>query len=246
LPFTLDFSSSDTPSSDHDSSPILQLPSKSPDPPDPPAAARRMSASPPPRLFDRYLTHHAGFPSRSRLFYVEQTVHYMLHRRHSRQKGLKRKLFQLTDAKTSDVLAGAKFASLTSSVLKVCNSKGLVCEVDVKGSSGPFVMRIGNDPTLVLRRGAGGSVTAEFAEFDGTVPPYAELVSPPMSAEAMITAFGTRRALKSVKNCRLCQGSEEIVAVRKVHPNSVEIDSRRNLSFVSCFVIGLFMFLTKP
>jgi hypothetical protein len=150
----------------------------------------------------------------------------------------------MTDSKTADVLAGAQFASMTSSVLKVSNARGLVCEVDVNGSS--FVMRIGNDPTLVLRRGPGGSVTAEFAEFDGTVPPYAELVSPPMSGEAMVAAFGTRKAIKSVKNCRLCNGTEEIVAVRKVQRNGVEIDSKRNVSLVSCFVIGMFMFLTKP
>jgi hypothetical protein len=205
-----------------------------------------MGVSSPTRLFDRYLSRHAGLPSRSQFFFVEQTVHYVFHRRHLRQKGLKRKLFQMTDSKTADVLAGAQFASITSSVLKVSNSRGVVCEVDIKGASGPFVMRVGTDPTLVLRRGAGGSVTAEFAEFDGTVPPYAELVSPAMSPEAMVAAFGTRRAVKSVKNCRLCSGNEEIIAVRKVQRNSVEIDSKRNVSFVSCFVIALFMFLSKP
>jgi hypothetical protein len=107
-------------------------------------------------------------------------------------------------------------------------------------------MRLGIEPTLVLTRGS-NAVTAEFMEFDGTVPPYGQLVSAQGGAmDGMSTPFAGRRALKSVKNCRLCRGTEEIIAVRKVQKNRLEIDSRRNVSFLSCFVIGLFMFLSKP
>jgi hypothetical protein len=197
-------------------------------------------------MFDRYLTRNLGLPSAARFFLPEQTVHYLVHRRHYRKGGIKRKLFQITDAKTSDVLAGAKFASAVSSVLKVSNHRGLVCEVDVKGSSGPFVMRLGMEPTLVLTRGSGNSVIAEFMEFDGTIPPYSQLLSVQTTQDGLVAAFGSRRVVKSVKNCRLCKGVEEIVAVRKVQKNILEIDARRNVSFLSCFVIGLFMFLSKP
>jgi hypothetical protein len=197
-------------------------------------------------MFDRYLTRTSSLIPVSPHFLAQKTLHYIIHRRHHRKKGIKRKLFQMTNAETSDVLAGAEFASVTSSVLKVSNPRGLVCEVDVKGSAGPFVMRLGVDPTLVLTRGRDGSVAAEFARFEGMAPPYERLLCPPMPADEMVAAFGTRRAVTSVKNCRLCEGSVEIVAVRKVQRNRLEIDARWNVSFLSCFVIGLFMFLSKP
>jgi hypothetical protein len=246
-PFSITFSSSNSTddeasSTDHDSWSHVQLASKPQVEADCPP---RRTTSPPTRMFDRYLNRNLSLPS-GVPFVPEQLVHYMVHRRYYRKKGIKRKLFQITDARTSDVLAGAKFASIASSVLKVSNHRGLVCEVDVKGSSGPFVMRLGIEPYLVLTRGSNNSVTVEFMEFDGTVPPYSQLMSAQTSLDALVATFGTRRAMKSVKNCRLCRGTDEIIAVRKVQKNRLEIDSKRNVSFLSCFVIGLFMFLSKP
>jgi hypothetical protein len=196
---------------------------------------------PPLRLFDRYLNRNVSLPVPQ-----EQLCHYIVHRRHYRKKGIKRKLFQITDCKTSEVLAGAKFASVASNVLKVSNRRGLVCEVDMKTAKGPFIMRLGIEPTLVVARDPQNSVSADFLEFDEIVPPYSRLVSHSASPDELVAAFGNRRALESVKNCRLCLGNEEIVAVRKVHKNRLEVDSKRNLSFLSCFVIALFMFLSKP
>jgi hypothetical protein len=51
--------------------------------------------------------------------------------------------------------------------------------------------------------------------------------------------------MESVKNCRLCNGLMEVVAVRKVRKNTLEIDAKLNISFLSCFGIGIFMFLMK-
>jgi hypothetical protein len=229
---SMTFSSSDSSdggsSADHESWSRTQRHSK------PPIAATSSTG-----MFDRYLHRSVTVPS-----FTEQTVHYIVHRRRFRKNGVKRKLFQITNARTSDVLAGAKFASMMSNVLKVSNHRGLVCEVDIKGSSGPFVMRLGIEPMLVLTRGWNW-VVAEFMELDGTVPPYSELKCE-ATPEVLMEAFVGRQAIKSVKNCRLCRGNEEIVAVRKVQKNRLEIDAKRNLSFLSCFVVGLFMFLSKP
>jgi hypothetical protein len=175
----------------------------------------------------------------------ERKVHYTVHRRHTRKKGIKRKLFQLTDAQTCDVLAGAEFASAISSVIQVSNSRGLVCEIDVKSAKGPFIMRLGMDPVLSMSIGDRGAIVLEFKDMDGDPPLYPPLVSPPKSCADLAAAFGSRRAIRSVKNCRFCLDGNEIVAVRKVHKNALEIDAKFNVSFLACFVIGISLFLAK-
>ena len=50
--------------------------------------------------------------------------------------------------------------------------------------------------------------------------------------------------LRAVKTCDEC--GNEIVAVRKVSKKSLEIDAKIEISFLQCFVIGIFMFLSKP
>jgi hypothetical protein len=197
-------------------------------------------------MLDRYLN-PSGSVQSSRLFTPpsEQIVHYMIHRRHTRKKGLKRKLFQLTDAMTSDVLAAAEFASLISSTLEVTNHRGLICEIDVKASKGPFIMRLGMDPVLVVSIGPGGAICSEFRECDGIEPPYPRLFSPAKSCDDVAKAFGSRPAIPSIKNCRLCSTAGEVIAVRKVRKKALAIDARSNVSFLSCFTIGLVMFLLK-
>jgi hypothetical protein len=147
----------------------------------------------------------------------------------------------LTDSR-DDVIAGAEFASLVSSVIKVSNTKGLVCEIDAKKR---FTMRLGHDPYLVLYVEKKGDICARFLVCDGIAPPYALLISPAKSCERIAEAFGDRHAMHSVKNCKLCDGKEEIVAVRKVRKHTLQIDAKPNISFLSCFVIGIFMFLMK-
>jgi hypothetical protein len=147
----------------------------------------------------------------------------------------------MTD-KDGVVLCGAAFASITSSVMRICNDKGLICEIDT-GSQ--FRMRLGKDPYLVLSAGKHGDIRAEFLECEGTAPSYRILHSPADSCRDLLRAFGSRRAMESVKNCRLCNGLVEVVAVRKVRKNTLEIDAKLNISFLSCFGIGIFMFLMK-
>jgi hypothetical protein len=214
---------------------------------DPPAPPTSSPSVLPFRLLDRYLN-PGGAVLSSRIFTrpADQIVHYMIHRRHTRKKGLKRKLFQLTNAMTSDVIAAAEFASLTSSTLEVTNHRGLVCEIDVKAAKGPFVMRVGMEAVLVISVEAGGAICAEFRDCDGTEPPYPLLHSPAKSCHDVAQAFGSRPAVPSVKNCKLCSPAGEVVTVRKVRKKALAVDARSNVSFLSCFAIGLVMFLLKP
>lgn len=175
----------------------------------------------------------------------ERRNHYVVHRSHCKRKGLKRKVFQLSDMSDNSVKAGAEFASATSKVLEVSNPRGLVCEVDVLKRS-KFVMRLGSDPVIVIKGSSGRRVEVQFMEVDGIEPPYNMLVSPAHSCDDLKKAFGDRHVIKSVKNCRLCdEGGNEVVAVRKVSKKSLEIDARADVSFLQCFAIGMFMFLSK-
>jgi hypothetical protein len=192
------------------------------------------------RFLDRYREWKTG-PSARAEATQSQTIHYSVHRKYVRRSGLKRKLFQMTD-KTGVVLCGAEFASLTSSVIRVSNDKGLICEIDARTH---FTMRLGRDPYLVMSVGKDKEIRAEFMECDGMMPRYRVLTSPANSCRDLVQAFGSRRTMRSVKNCKLCNDSVEVVSVRKVRPNTLEIDAKCDVSFLSCFVIGIFMFLRK-
>jgi hypothetical protein len=176
---------------------------------------------------------------------TERRVHFAVHRRHSRKTALKRLLFQLTDTQTLEVIAAGQFTSPASSVIDVCNSRGTICEVDVQSSKGPFIMRQGVDPILIISILDRGSRWLEFKGSDGDPPLYPPMQSPAKSCAELETAFGQRKAMSSIKNCRFCHNGEEIVAVRKVQKNVVEVDAKYNVSFMYCFVIGIAMFLTK-
>jgi hypothetical protein len=106
-------------------------------------------------------------------------------------------------------------------------------------------MRLGIDPVLILSIGDRGAIVIEFKDLDGDPPLYPPLISPAKSCTDLEAAFGSRRAMPSVKNCRFCLDDDEILAVRKVRKDAVEIDAKFNVSFLCCFVIGISIFLLK-
>lgn len=195
------------------------------------------------RMLDRYLPQSSRSVSKLQIPILSpRTQHFTCFRKHARHGALRRILFQLTSSHDNSVIAGAEFASAVSKVIEVSNSRGLVCEISLKDQ---FTMLLGSDPVMVLTKSAGRAVTAEFIENDGNTPPYQKLYSPPHICDHPATAFGTRKAIQSIKNCKLCNGEEEVVSVRKVSKNAVEIDAKHNVSFLNCFVIAIFMFLSK-
>jgi hypothetical protein len=253
-PIRIEFSYSDSAGSDSGSVELLKEWSddtSSPGDliPDPGPPERAESAGPSSlRLLDRYRNTNSTsrFSSRDLMTTItERRVHYAVHRRHTRKNGLKRRLFQLTDAQTLEVIAAAQFTSATSSVIDVCNSRGTICEVDVKSSKGPFILRQGMDPLLIVSIGDKGSRCLEFKESEGDSPLYPPMQSPAKSCADIPATFGNRRAIASVKNCRFCSGGEEVVAVRKIQKNAIEIDAKYNVPFFYCFGIGIAMFLAK-
>lgn len=198
------------------------------------------------RMLDRYRNASQRSMNSQMAEFSERRNHYVVHRSHCRRKGLKRRVFQLSDMSDNSVKAGAEFASATSKVLEVSNPRGLVCEVDVQKRN-RLLMRLGSDPVIVIKGGSGRYVDVEFMEIDGVIPPYKKIVSEAHSCDDLQKAFGERKVMKSVKNCRLCdENGNEVVAVRKVSKKSLEIDAKADVSILQCFVIGMFMFLSKP
>lgn len=190
------------------------------------------------RLLDRY----KNTTSRFSQFFGDQTVTYTLYRKKIWKKSAKRKLFQLTDS--GDVIAGAE--CISSKLIEISNDRGLISEMDIKShSNGPFILRMGTEKRLEITS-SNHQIKVEFSRTDEeSTFPYSILIS--KTAEFLEEgSFGNRPAIKSVKNCKLCnETGKEIVSVRKIKKNALAIDAKKNISFVSIMAIGLFMFLHK-
>ena len=210
--------------------------------------------TPPLRLLDRYKSSTPRASARLKIVPLSERVnHFRVHRQKNWHGATYSKEFTMfsqgnhvaISPRPSDPespLAKATFLSTFSQIIKVENANGVVCEIDTD-SDGKFQMKLGNDVTLSLRKEAGDAIIAEFYELDGIVPPYKRLISPPGICVDLKNAFGERPALKSIKNCKMCFDGEEILAIRKIAKNDVEIDAKGTLSFLTCFTIAMFMFL---
>ncbi|EAY13857.1 hypothetical protein TVAG_044170 [Trichomonas vaginalis G3] len=197
------------------------------------------------RLLDRYKSSTPRASSRLQLIPIwERVNHYTVHREKVWQGGTFHKLFTMKQVgdNSGSFVAQAKYASTFSQEIKVSNPRGLICEIDTN-NEGLFNMRLGNDISLSLKIEAGHAVHAEFFEIDGVIPPYKKLTSPPGICSDLKSAFGDRKAIPSIKNCKMCFNGEEIIAVRKVAKDDVEIDAKGTISFLACFSIALFMFV---
>lgn len=210
--------------------------------------------SPPLRLLDRYKSATPRASARLRIVPLNERVnHFRVHRQkiwHGATFSKQFTMFSLDNhitipshpSNSESPLATATFLSTFSQIIKVENANGVVCEIDTD-TDGKFQMRLGSDVTISLRKEAGDAIIADFYELDGIVPPYKRLISPPGVCTDLKSAFGERTAMKSIKNCKMCFDGEEIIAVRKVEKNDVEVDAKGTLSFLACFAISMFMFL---
>ena len=174
----------------------------------------------------------------------ERTINYCLFRKKVWKKSSHRKLFQLTDSGT--VLAGAELVS--SKLIEISNNLGQVSSVEIKSTSkGPFTLRIGNDKLMDIYASSKRAITLQFYRDEDSKFPYSTLLSPAGSCEDLKKAFGDRKVIKSVKNCKLLDtDGKEIIAIRKIQKDALSIDAKRNISFLSCMTVGLFMFLSRP
>jgi len=201
--------------------------------------------SKPARMLDRYrsVTPRAS----SRLQFSLNSVHinrFQVFRESEWTNGIPKKKFYIKDPEKSDVIALASYSSVFSSLLLVSNHRGLLCEIDTDNKPNTYQMRLGNDIVFQIYLGPARSVIMEFYEMDGITPPYQVLVSPPSSCADISAAFGNRQAVKSIKNCKLCYKSEEILSIRKIDKHIVSVDSRSNVSMLACFALAIFMFST--
>lgn len=192
------------------------------------------------RLLDRY-------KSANKLMLCppqERTINYCLFRKKIWKKSSHRKLFQLTDSGT--VLAGAELVS--SKLIEISNNLGQVSSVEITSTSkGPFTLRIGNDKLMDIYASSKRAITLQFYRDEDSKFPYSTLLSPAGSCEDLKKAFGDRKVIKSVKNCKLLDtDGKEIIAIRKIQKDALSIDAKRNISFLSCMTVGLFMFLSRP
>ena len=197
------------------------------------------------KLLDRYRSSTPRASTRLQLIPIEKRVnHYRVHREKEWQGATYHRVFSMfsLDKPNQAPIAKATFASTFSQEIKVVNNNGLICEIDTD-ADGKYQMRLGNDVSLSMKKEAGHAIFAIFSIVDGVVPPYKVLTSPPGACEDIKAAFGERKAIKSIKNCKLCYDGEEIVAVRKVGKNDVEIDAKGTISFLACFSIAIFMYV---
>lgn len=204
-----------------------------------PTLASKPQAASTLRLLDRYKNTTSKFSQ----FFGDQTITYTLYRKKIWKKSAKRKLFQLTDS--GNVIAGAE--CISSKLIEISNDRGLISEMDIKSySTGPFILRMGNEKRLEITASSSRQIKVEFSRTDEeSTFPYTVLISQAASTLEE-GSFGNRPAIKSIKNCKLCNDvGKEIVSVRKIKKNALAIDAKKNISFVSVMAIGLFMFLHK-
>ena len=204
-----------------------------------------VSNAPPLRLLDRYRSSTPRASSRLQLIPIEKRVnHFKVHREKEWHGATYSRVFSMfsLDKPSANPIAKATFASTFSQEIKVVNTNGLICEIDTD-ADGKYQMRLGNDISLSMRKEAGHAIFAEFFAVDGVIPPFKLLTSPPGACEDLKAAFGERKAIRSVKNCKLCYNGDEIVAVRKVGKNDVEVDAKGTISFLACFTIAIFMYV---
>ncbi|OHT03685.1 hypothetical protein TRFO_28810 [Tritrichomonas foetus] len=197
------------------------------------------------RMLDRYRIQTPRALSNFKIPAMSARVmNYTLFRKTVWKKSAKKKYFQLTDS--GNVLAGAQYSS--SKVIEISNNHGLIAEVDIVSKKGPFILRIGDEEKLEIVSGAGRSITVNFVIEEDSKFPYTKLISPPNACDDVTKAFGSRHAIQSVKNCKLCKENQkdEVVAVRKTKNNVLSIDALQEIPLIYCMAIGLFMFISKP
>ena len=187
------------------------------------------------RLLDRYRINRASSVSLSHL--SKEQNHYTC----SKKGGFGRKIFQLTDNGNNTVVAGAEFTGAFSSVMQMANDKGQISEIHVSGKV--FEVKHGIDTCLTISRENGNVVVRAF-ELDGMKPSFDVLVGTNLTD--LEAAFGDRKVMPSVKNCKLCDPSgQEVISVRKVSNMSLAVDTRFNVSFITGFAVAIYMFLVK-
>lgn len=166
-----------------------------------------------------------NLPKQRQYYYIQRSKHFG------------KKLFTLHLKANDAELARAEFASLFSDVINVSNDRGLVCEIEA--SPQQYLLRIGNEVCLSIISTPENKIHLDFAETDQFTPPYKVLES---SNEVN---FDDRPYIPSIKNCQIFNISTEIIAVRKIEKNRLEIDAIYNIYFLSCFALGLYMFLLR-
>ena len=197
------------------------------------------------KLLDRYKINTPRASSRLQLSNIlTQTRHYKVKRIFEWKNGFKKKKFEIYELLKDQILAFTEINSLFSNLIEVYNSKGLISELISNSEEGTFQMKLGIEKLLEIKIGAGRAIFVNFFEIDGIKPPYESLICPPGSCIDLHYAFGNRFVLPSIKNCKLCFNSEEIIAIRKVEKDLLEIDSKPNISFLTCFALSIFMFLS--
>ena len=187
------------------------------------------------RLLDRYRINRTSSVSLSHL--NKEQNHYTC----AKKGGFGRKIFQLTDNGNNTVVAGAEFTGAFSSVMQMANDKGQISEIHVSGKV--FEVKHGIDTCLTIARENGNVVVRAF-ELDGMKPPFDVLVGTNLTD--LEAAFGDRKVMPSVKNCKLCDPSgQEVISVRKISNMSLAVDTRFNVSFITGFAVAIYMFLVK-
>ena len=187
------------------------------------------------RLLDRYKFGRVSSVSLAQV--AKEQNHYTC----SKKGGFGKKIFQLTDNSNNSVIAGAEFTGTFSSVMQMANDKGQISEIHVSGKT--FEVKHGIDTALRISRENGNVVVRAF-EIDGMKPAFDVIIGTNLTD--LDAAFGDRKVIPSVKNCKLCDESgQEVVAVRKLSDMSLAVDSRYNVSFITGFAIAIFMFIVK-
>ena len=183
------------------------------------------------------------------------TITYVVERHHFWSGGIKRKRFILKKRDSNDILASAEFAGAMSSLLNVSNSLGTLCQIETN-PNGPYVLRIGNSPFLVIALSPYKEVTVHFENIENYDSLEEEESNRRASTPDLInngnarrdptTTFGGRECIQSIKNVKLCSvDGKEFIAVRKVAKNVVEVDALIKVHFLACFAVAMFMYMYR-
>lgn len=198
-------------------------------------AAPIVKAQHPQPLAMRMLTRYKTGPIPSTVRAVSAFARYSCFRA---RKGTKR-IFQLIDEGKGSVVAGAEFSNNFGNAINISNSRGLIGEIKVKSKS--FQLLFGQDLWAKVSN-KNDIISMNFFTVDDSEPPYDVITSTDISD--LQAAFGGRTVVPSVKNCKMCDSSgNEVIAIRKISKHELSIDSRRNLSFLACFTLAMYMFV---
>lgn len=180
------------------------------------------------------------------------SITYLVERHHFWSSGVKRKRFVLKKkGSESEILASAEFEGAMSKIITVSNSLGSLCQIETN-PNGPYVMRIGNQPFLIIALSPSKNVTVHFEKFDTVEeeeeenPILPDLINIGNARTNPKETFGGRKCMQSIKNVKLCTSQgEEFISVRKVGKNLVEVDAQNKVHFLACFAVSMFMYMFR-